>query len=296
MNCFFSQKTYAKLRELNRFIGSANCDADGINMLWLNPDFSELNRNTSNIKMHSHTFYEVHFVLSGTVTYTDSNDQIFAVGENEFIFIPPCVRHKIESKSDSYKKLGLAFLYQPDGGENYIFSDRIYKGSGGAWMDQLFSLLSAGLELGNGTESRMFQNILSILVMFLTEQRVTAETEKNHVAPDERFIRAKSFIEDNSARDISVEEVSAYIYLSSKHLGRLFKENCNMTVAEFIAQSRCERAKKLLEDNKISISEIVNSLCFSNEQNFNRFFKRVTGITPGAYRELKGRMVADVIN
>ncbi len=286
----FSQKAYTRLRELNRFGRSEKFGLDGINILWLSPDFSEFNRSTVNLKVHSHTFYEVHFVLSGTVTYTDSDGDIYAAGENEFIFIPPCARHRIESKSESYSKLGFAFSYQPDSNAGYIFSDKIYKGSGGIWMKQLFSLLSQGLEQGNGTETQTFQNIASLLVLFVTDKKVAVGPQKQFIAPDERFIRAKSFIEDNSTRDISVEEVSAYVFLSSKHLGRLFKQNCNMTVAEFIGETRCDRAKKMLEDNGNSISEIVDILCFSNEQNFSRFFKRVTGLTPGAYRELKGHI------
>lgn len=286
----FSQKAYTRLRELNHFERSESFGLDGVKILWLNPDFSEYNRTTVNLKMHSHTFYEVHFVLSGTVTYTDSNGQIFEVGENEYIFIPPCARHKIESKSQTYQKLGFAFSYQPDGNDRYIFLDKIYKASGGDWMKQLVSLLSGSLEQGKGIEQQTFQYISSLLVMFVTDKKVTVGIQKQSVTSDERFIRAKSFIEDNSSRDISVEEVSAYVFLSSKHLGRLFKQNCNMTVGEFIAEARCDRAKKLLEDNRVSISEIVDTLCFSSEQNFSRFFKRVTGLTPGAYRGLKGHI------
>ena len=289
MDSLFSQKLLGEICALNRNGSSLDFGIEGFNFLWLNPDFFENSKNLPNSKMHSHTFYEVHFILDGTYVYLSEDGQEFVAEKNSFIFIPPTVKHRIVNKSGTCRKMGLAFSYAPYVNDEFVFSDRMYCENKCDWVGSAFSLLKKGLELSNGTDFDVFKNTVLSLIPFITVKKNNTVNRKEQVLPDERFARAKGFIEDNSVRDISVDEVAAYVFLSSKHLGRLFKQNCNMSVARFIAEARCDRAKKMLEDNSISICEITDSLGFSNGQNFSRFFKRVTGITPRTYREFKGQ-------
>ena len=289
MESLFSQKILSEICALNRNGNSLDFGIEGFNFLWLNPDFFENTGNLPNPKMHSHTFYEVHFILEGTYVYSSEDGQEFIAEKNSFIFIPPGIKHRIEDKIGTCRKMGFAFSYAPYVNDEFVFSDEMYCENNCDWIESAFSLLVKGLELSNGTEFDVFKNTILLLIPFITVKKNNKVTIKEQVLPDERFARAKSFIEDNSVRDISVDEVSAYVGISSKQLGRLFKQNCNMTVARFIVEARCDRVKKMLEDNSVSIYKIVDTLGFSNGQNFSRFFKRVTGITPGAYREFKGQ-------
>ena len=289
MKDLFSKKAILKLREFNKKSSFSGNDRNGINIMWFNPNFSDEHRLKSNLKMHWHTFYEVHFMLEGFVTYQTKDEKLFTVKEGEFLFIPPGNEHIIINEGRTFKKFGLTFSCSDECNVKYIFKDEIFKGSGKGWIEHIFSTIAQGLETDNGTETCIVRNCVNNLILFMTEQIIDTSIDTSGISADERIIRVKRFIEDNSMRDISVEEAASFVYLSSKHLGRLFKKHTNMNISDFIEKSRCERAKMLLEDKSIPISEIAERLSFSNEYNFSRFFKRVEGFTPGTYREIKGR-------
>jgi len=284
MKNLFSKKAILKLKELYRKSLISTENENGINIVWFSPNFSEEQRNKPNLKMHCHTFYEVHFLLDGSATYQTKDKSLFTVNAGEFLFIPPEKKHILVDESGSFKKLGLTFSCSDTKSESYVFKDDLFCGVCDDFVKNTLSNISHVLVSGNGAEVSILKNCLFALILHMADS-VTTKSEDFIGAPsDERVTRAKRFIEDNAKRDISVGEVAAYVYLSSKQFGRLFKQAEHMTVTDFIAKCRCDKAKKLLGNKNITIAEIAETMSFSNEYNFNRFFKRVEGITPGAYR------------
>ena len=192
-------------------------------------------------------------------------------------------------ESDTFKKIGLAFSVTESDAISYVFPEQIYRMPITEEIADLFSVISLALERTNGSEVSIIINSILSLILFLSD-RVIDRTEDSAIAgTDERVARAKRFIEDNTMRNVSVGEVASFVCLSTKQLGRLFREAEGMTVSEFIARHRCKRAKMLLEENELSLAQIAEALAFPNEYNFNRYFKRTEGITPGVYRKVKGR-------
>ena len=284
MKDLFSKKAILKLRELYRKSLISTENENGINIVWLSPNFSEDQRHKPNLKMHWHTFYEIHFVLDGSATYQTKDKSFFTVNAGEFLFIPPGNKHMLVCESSSFKKLGLTFSCSDTKSESYVFKNGIFCGSIDDFVKNSLSNISYALESGNGAEVSILKNCLFALILHMAVSVITKNEEFIAHPSDERVARAKRFIEDNAIRDISVGEAAAYVYLSSKQFGRLFKRHEHITVVDFIAKCRCDKAKILLKDKNIPISEIAENLSFSNEYNFNRFFKRVEGVTPGAYR------------
>ena len=59
-------------------------------------------------------------------------------------------------------------------------------------------------------------------------------------------------------------------------------------VEQLILDGKIERAKDLLIENELSVSEIAHELGFEDVHYFSRAFKKWTGMTPAQYRESKG--------
>ena len=55
-------------------------------------------------------------------------------------------------------------------------------------------------------------------------------------------------------------------------------------MADYFIKKKIEYAKRLIRENKYNFTEISDRLSFDNPQYFSRVFKRVTGITPTAFR------------
>jgi AraC family transcriptional regulator len=95
----------------------------------------------------------------------------------------------------------------------------------------------------------------------------------------------RDYIESHLDENISLSDLAARSGCSVNYLMRLFKQAFGMPPHRYIIERRVERAKALLRlDRSSSIAEIAAACGFSNQAHMQTLFKRVAGMTPGAYR------------
>lgn len=88
------------------------------------------------------------------------------------------------------------------------------------------------------------------------------------------------YINDHLAQELSLEELAAIAQLSPYHFCRSFKRSTGFTPHQYVIRQRVERAKLLLKDGKMGISEVAFVCGFTHQSHLNRHFKRLTGVTP----------------
>jgi len=93
-----------------------------------------------------------------------------------------------------------------------------------------------------------------------------------------------NYLRQRCAEKLSLTELSKSCFYNPAYFSRRFKEYYGITVTEFIARSRLDRAKTLLADTGLSVDEIVQACGFSGKNSFYRLFKEALGMTPGDYR------------
>lgn len=71
-------------------------------------------------------------------------------------------------------------------------------------------------------------------------------------------------------------------------LSSLFSQIEGMTVERYFILQRIERVKELISYGDLLLSEIADKMGYSSVAHMSAQFKRVTGITPSAYRDLQG--------
>ncbi len=84
-------------------------------------------------------------------------------------------------------------------------------------------------------------------------------------------------------RKIYIQEVAAIANLSAEAFCRYFKVRTQKTYTSFLNEVRVSNACQLLINNDLSIQDVCYQSGFSNNSNFNRIFKRVTGKVPSRY-------------
>jgi AraC-like DNA-binding protein len=96
--------------------------------------------------------------------------------------------------------------------------------------------------------------------------------------------RARTFIDENLAEDITLEQVARAACTSSFYFCKIFKAATGVTFTDYVARLRVERAKRLLTSSQTRISEAAYAAGFQSLSQFNRVFRRVEGQSPTDYR------------
>lgn len=96
--------------------------------------------------------------------------------------------------------------------------------------------------------------------------------------------KAKQFIRDHHTQDLSLGQVAAAVHTSIFYFCKLFRKVTGSTFTEFVSRTRVEKAKNLLLNPNLRISQIAYEVGFQSLTHFNRVFKNVVGESPTAYR------------
>ena len=99
-----------------------------------------------------------------------------------------------------------------------------------------------------------------------------------------RLRRVTQYIQDNLHQELRLAELSALVHMSPYHFARLFKQSTGASPHRFLVRRRIEQAAALLAAQPLPIGEIARSVGFRTPSHFTTTFRRVTGITPTAYR------------
>ncbi len=98
--------------------------------------------------------------------------------------------------------------------------------------------------------------------------------------------KAIEYIKKNYTKNISLEDVSMSVNVTSYYFSRLFKEEVGVNFVEYVAGLRIEKAKELLNSPDMpSMKEICLDVGYSDPNYFSRIFKKHEGLSPTEYRE-----------
>lgn len=116
--------------------------------------------------------------------------------------------------------------------------------------------------------------------------------QKNH--SDEAVKTAQEFIEANIGERISIDELADKALVSRRSFERRFKQATNNSVLEYIQRVRIEAAKRSFENNRKNINEVMYDVGYTDTKAFRSTFKKITGLTPVAYRNKYNKMAISI--
>jgi AraC-like DNA-binding protein len=94
------------------------------------------------------------------------------------------------------------------------------------------------------------------------------------------------YIDEHLEQDVGLAALSVKASISPAHFSRVFKKLTGMNITEYITTKRIIRAKELLLETDNNISLIAESCGFDSLPHFHRMFKRITSMTPAAYKKV----------
>lgn len=228
-----------------------------------------------NFPFHTHNTFNITLVLgqtfstrlsdrllhspAGTITITNPGEVHATVCDNKIgssfftFYVPPDVLKKLNNKNPVYF-------------ENKIISDPS--------IFRQFHELSQNFNYASGKSEKMLLHVLRQLV----DTYATGSPDA-----DKRTHLFRNFLEEDNLEKFSLENTARRFGLDKYKFLRLFKQYTGLTPNNYIILKRIEKSKALLQtpDDLLSIALEAG---FYDETHFGKHFKRITGVTPMAYR------------
>jgi AraC-like DNA-binding protein/ligand-binding sensor protein len=96
--------------------------------------------------------------------------------------------------------------------------------------------------------------------------------------------RAKEYITAHQAEDLSLAQVAKAVNTSTFYFCKIFRKMTGLNFTDYVSRVRVEKAKNLLLNRNLRVSEIAYEVGFQSLTHFNRVFKRIIGMSPTKYR------------
>ncbi len=121
-------------------------------------------------------------------------------------------------------------------------------------------------------------------MMTASAGRFTPTARSRDQAEPVEIWKTRNFIREHFDEEISLTRVAKSVNVSANYLSEKFKKVTGVNFVEYIAHSRVEKSRELLENGDLRISEIAFAVGFQSLSQFNRVFKKLCGKSPSAYR------------
>lgn len=96
-----------------------------------------------------------------------------------------------------------------------------------------------------------------------------------------------SYIRSNIANPhlLKKKEMANHFNVSINYIGEYFKTHLNITLRDYIEQTKLKVVTEKLSKSNLTFSEISNDLGFIDSSHFNKFIMRSTGVSPSEFRK-----------
>jgi len=101
----------------------------------------------------------------------------------------------------------------------------------------------------------------------------------------QRLGRARDFIDHCYDHPLSLDQISEKACFSRYHFLRLFRQAFNQTPHQYLIHRRIEKAKELLSEDDLRVTDVCFEVGFQSLGSFSTLFHRCVGQAPATYRE-----------
>ena len=251
---------------------------------------------------HEHDEIEVIFPIRGNFHYEFRDAKPVDVDGNSFVCIPPRTWHRLRDAIDvPGNRFSLHLKRSVHGMRAGALTPAEYK----LIYDRLLELQGTRLSLSPmqkmattslwklicrhkaGRPDFNIPKTRLLVCQLLCE--CESPTERTPVKASREIIEeAKKWLLKNIANSINIDDLMSFVGYSRVRLFALFKDYTGQTPREYLRGIRIDKAKELLAESPQTAAEIAKICGLGDPAHFCRLFKKMTGLTPMRWRQLKG--------
>jgi AraC-like DNA-binding protein/ligand-binding sensor protein len=133
---------------------------------------------------------------------------------------------------------------------------------------------------------RQYDAVVKLLTIFAQHLAMVSNqvlVHQQHAEPPV-ITRAKEFIAEHQGEELSLGQVARAVNTSTFYFCKLFKRVSGINFTDYLSRVRIEKARNLLLNPSLRISEIAFEVGFQSLTHFNRVFKKIIGQSPTQFR------------
>lgn len=250
---------------------------------------------------HIHTDYEIYYSLEGILNLKVNNKTI-SLPADHFVLIPPSLQHgSIYEPNTPKKYFVIVFSFHHHNHKNVSFhydkafmstlhdnikEDDFYVSKDKTQCRNLIPLIQKELETkGLGWQLMIRSYYLSFIVNSFRNIITSPISNENNFAELNIAIEITKFMHNNYHKNISLQDVADAMYMTPRHISRIFNEYFGTSFGKTLSIYRLNYAKNYLCDTDYPVEKIATLVGFSSPQSLYKLFKEREKITIKKYRE-----------
>lgn len=216
-------------------------------------------------------FYDLTLVMQGTLTYCINRRKI-VVEKNQAILLPP---QTVRQRSGGEKSDFISFNFFCDEIVNLPLHIK------NAFSPEIAAFVSACEALGgfyDPLQKRIAENAVEAIILCIMRNA-------EHVKLSELTRKTLEYLHNHYDERHDMSDVCNAISYSVAHLSRVFKKETGKSVMQYALDLKIEKAKALLTENELSLTEIATRLGYDDYNYFTHAFKNRVGVSPLNYQK-----------
>ncbi|MBK9207454.1 MAG: helix-turn-helix domain-containing protein [Anaerolineales bacterium] len=124
----------------------------------------------------------------------------------------------------------------------------------------------------------------------LAQLRKALSRSQDGLSGDMRALMRKSiaYIQEHYDEPLSREDVARYVGVSAGYFSRSFHKEAGISFQDYLNRYRIHRARTLLAEGRINVTDVAFSVGFQNVSYFCQVFRQVVGVSPRVYQKANG--------
>lgn len=261
--------------------------------------FDRLSPNTNKVKWHYHPEVELVYINTG-VGKRQVGTHLSNYQDGDLILIGSYLPHTGFTKGLEENQKEIVIQFKPD-----IFETAFQNLEELKQINQLLELSKKGIvfegpikeDIGMRIEGLQYETQIDAFLTFVKILHDLAKEKNKKILNAEGYAFISSptenkrlktifnYIRDHFMEPIALEDISARVFMTPQSFCRFFKKSTQKTFTNFLNEYRINHATKLLSETDVDIKTICYESGFNNLSNFFRNFKKITQLTPNAYRD-----------
>lgn len=216
-------------------------------------------------------------VLDGETEYIINGRRYMARKDDLVVFPPGIVRSGKTNPQNPWSFVSIIFCMDLNEDAKNYFNKSIL-----IWKDMKDSARKLFQDASKAWTGKnpLYQVKCSLLATEILYKIILAEMPYHKVPHIKKLERARGFIQENFRSEISIEELSESVDMSTAYFRRLFHDAYGYSPMQYIMNLRIENARDLLLSGEVNVTEAARLSGFENIYYFSALFKRKTGSTP----------------